>query len=177
MKTLSPTEAHDHLQNTPATALDVRTPAEFSEKHLAEARHIPVDELASRHKELDASQPYCLICQSGPRAERAHRILSEAGFTDLSVLSGGLGAWEEQGLPLERGESKTLPLMRQVQLTVGLAVLLFSLLAFFAHPAFALGAAFFGAGLTLAGATGWCGLAILLSNMPWNQSSCCRGKK
>jgi hypothetical protein len=32
--------------------------------------------------------------------------------------------------------------------------------------------AFFGAGLTFAGSTGWCGLAILMSKMPWNRVNC-----
>jgi hypothetical protein len=47
------------------------------------------------------------------------------------------------------------------------------------HPNWVFLCAFFGAGLTMAGSTGWCGLAILMSKMPWNrvpgQSSCADG--
>jgi hypothetical protein len=43
------------------------------------------------------------------------------------------------------------------------------------HKNFALIPAFLGAGLTMAGSTGWCGLAILLSKMPWNKVRCAGG--
>jgi hypothetical protein len=68
-----------------------------------------------------------------------------------------------------QGEGGILPLDRQVQFTVGLGLLCASVLAWLVHPAFLLLVAFFGAGLTLAGATGFCGLARLLAWMPWNR--------
>lgn len=179
MKTLHPNDIHNLLKEAGAKALDVRTPVEFEEKHIAGSHHIPVDELTSQCNQLDPSQKYYLVCQSGKRAEKAHQILAEKGFGDLTILKGGVSAWEQAGLPLNRTERKTLPLMRQVQLAIGLGVLTFSLLAYFVNPAFAFGSAFFGAGLTMAGSTGWCGLALLLAKMPWNKTdapakaSCC----
>ncbi len=59
--------------------------------------------------------------------------------------------------------------MRQVQLAIGVLAFTGSLLAIFVNPLFAILPAFLGAGLILAGSTGWCGLAILLSKMPWNR--------
>ena len=74
---------------------------------------------------------------------------------------------------------KAMPLMQQVQLTIGLGVLTGAILALTVHPNWVFLCAFFGAGLTMAGSTGWCGLAILMSKMPWNrvagQSSCASG--
>jgi hypothetical protein len=61
--------------------------------------------------------------------------------------------------------------MRQVQLVIGVLALTGSLLAIFVNPLFALLPAFLGAGLTLAGSTGWCGLALLLAKMPWNRGT------
>ncbi|MDQ8190327.1 rhodanese-like domain-containing protein [Roseibacillus persicicus] len=179
MKTLHPHDIQKLLTESNAEALDVRTPVEFEEKHIDGAKHIPVDELPAQCGQLDPSKKYYLVCQSGKRAEKAHQILAEKGFGDLTILAGGVGAWEQAGLPLNRSERKVLPLMRQVQLAIGLGVLTFSLLAYFVHPAFVFGAAFFGAGLTMAGATGWCGLALLLAKVPWNKTdapakaSCC----
>jgi hypothetical protein len=72
-----------------------------------------------------------------------------------------------------------LPLDRQVQLTIGLGVLIGSLLAYFVNPMFFLLTGFFGAGLTFAGLSGTCGLAMVMAKMPWNQvankpaASCC----
>jgi hypothetical protein len=59
--------------------------------------------------------------------------------------------------------------MRQVQLIIGVLVLTGSVLALTVDKNIAIIPAFLGAGLTLAGSTGWCGLAILLSKMPWNK--------
>jgi hypothetical protein len=61
--------------------------------------------------------------------------------------------------------------MRQVQVTAGLIVLTRSSLGRLVHPAFYALSAFIGAGLTFAGATGWCGMAMLLKTMPWNRGS------
>ena len=59
--------------------------------------------------------------------------------------------------------------MRQVQLVIGVLALTGSVLALTVDKNFAIVPAILGAGLTLAGSTGWCGLAILLSKMPWNK--------
>jgi hypothetical protein len=59
--------------------------------------------------------------------------------------------------------------MQQVQLAIGTGVLSGAVLALTVHPSWVFLCAFFGGGLTMAGATGWCGLAILMSKMPWNR--------
>jgi hypothetical protein len=56
-----------------------------------------------------------------------------------------------------------------VQLSIGLTVLLGTVLGYFVHPYFLILSAFFGLGLINAGLTGWCGLALLMAKMPWNQ--------
>jgi hypothetical protein len=66
---------------------------------------------------------------------------------------------------------KRLPVDRQVQLIAGLMVLTGATLGAFVNAWFLVIAAFFGAGLTFAGATGTCGLALLLMKMPWNRAS------
>jgi hypothetical protein len=59
--------------------------------------------------------------------------------------------------------------MRQVMLTAGAIVFAGVALGFFVNPIFFALSAFMGAGLMFAGATGWCGLAMLLKTMPWNR--------
>lgn len=83
-----------------------------------------------------------------------------------------MNAWQEAGLPVIRSARRHLPLMRQVQVVIGSAVLVGTLGSLFVDPRFIWLAVFMGAGLVFAGASGWCGLAILLSKMPWNRSSC-----
>jgi hypothetical protein len=78
-------------------------------------------------------------------------------------------AWVAAGLSVEKGTSRVLPLMRQVQLVIGLVSGTGAALAIWKHPLFALIPLFMSAGLVFAGATGYCGLALLLARMPWNR--------
>lgn len=154
--------------------IDVRTPVEHDEMHISGSRLMPLDRLdADAVKSTSAQAEQCvIICRSGKRAEQAFQKLQAAGCGNLAILEGGVSAWEAAGLPLERSQRKHLPLMRQVQLIIGLLALTGSVLALTVNQNFAIIPAFLGAGLTLAGSTGWCGLAILLSKMPWNKVEC-----
>ena len=62
-----------------------------------------------------------------------------------------------------------LPLFRQIQIGAGGLVLLGSLGGLFWLSLYWL-SAFVGAGLVFAGTTGFCGLGVLLSRMPWNRT-------
>ena len=169
MKTITPHQTESARQNPEVTLLDVRTPLEFTEKHIEGSQHVPLDQLKDKIAALRKDQSFILVCAAGQRAEKACQLLDAKNFANLQVLEDGIQGWDRAGLPLTRSTRKCLPLMRQVQLVIGLGVLIFSLLAYFVNPAFAFGAAFFGAGLTMAGTTGWCGLANLLAKMPWNR--------
>jgi rhodanese-related sulfurtransferase len=87
------------------------------------------------------------------------------------LVEGGTQAWMDAGLPVNRGESRVLPLMRQVQITVGFLSAAGAALALTVNPRFALVPLVIGGGLLFAGLTGFCGLALLLAKMPWNKTS------
>jgi len=168
IKTVPPQYAFEQCRDGKNVILDVRTDVEFAEKHIADSKHLALDRLKESVGQLDPSRQHLLLCLSGKRASKAVEILAGNGFAHLWVIDGGIDAWEKSGLPIERSERRTLPLMRQVQLVIGVLALTGSLLAIFVNPLFAILPAFLGAGLTLAGSTGWCGLALLLAKMPWN---------
>jgi rhodanese-related sulfurtransferase len=149
--------------------VDVRQPVEFAEEHLSAARSIPLGELTERAEEVGRNQPVIVMCLGGKRSEEARARLAEMGYPDVKSLEGGLLAWKAAGFPVERSQRKCLPLMQQVQLMIGLGTFVGALLAILANPWFAVIPAFFGAGLIMAGATGWCGLALLMGKMPWNR--------
>lgn len=93
------------LMNQPgALVLDVRTPAEYEAGHLPRARHIPLAELAGRVDEIAKfkEKPVIVTCRSGARSGSACRQLRNAGFTNVHNLKGGIGAWQQASLPLER---------------------------------------------------------------------------
>jgi hypothetical protein len=79
-----------------------------------------------------------------------------------------MNAWRQARLPVREGR-KRLAVDRQVQLIVGSMMLVSVALGLLVSPWFLAIGAFFGAGLTFAGATGTCGLAFLLARMPWNR--------
>ena len=85
-----------------------------------------------------------------------------------SDLEGGLPGWQQAGLPLRTLKNAPLPLMRQVQIAAGVLVLLGLSLGTWVAPAWILLSWFIGAGLVLAGVSGFCGMARLLALMPWN---------
>lgn len=164
--------------------LDVRTAGEFFAAHVAGAEHIPLDSLNAREwaRSHNAGAPVYILCQSGGRARKAAAALRSAGVRECAVVDGGLDAWSGAGLPVVRGASRVLPLMRQVQLVIGTVSATGAALALWKNPAFAWIPLATGLGLTLAGATGFCGLAEVLARMPWNRrgaispkdkSSCC----
>ena len=82
--------------------LDVRTPEEFSEGHLAGA--ILVDfyeaDFADRIAELDPDVPYLLYCRSGNRSGETSKMMEDLGFTDVAEIDGGIVSWIDSGLPL-----------------------------------------------------------------------------
>jgi rhodanese-related sulfurtransferase len=159
--------------------VDVREPVEHAEQHLPEAKLIPLGQLEKRVAEIDRSGPVVVMCRSGKRGTEALNKLRALGIHDVRNLEGGILGWKEAGLPVATSGKRGLPLMQQVQLTIGLGVLTGAILALTVHPNWVFLCAFFGAGLTMAGSTGWCGLAILMSKMPWNrvsgQTSCASG--
>ncbi len=78
-----------------AVLLDVRTPAEYAEKHIDGAVNIPVQELASRLDEVGPRErPVVVYCRSGHRAAKAAAMLREAGFTQVHDL-GAMSRWPD----------------------------------------------------------------------------------
>jgi glyoxylase-like metal-dependent hydrolase (beta-lactamase superfamily II) len=147
--------------------LDVRSALEFESERIEGAHLIPLDELEARLAEVPAQGELAVVCRSGVRATMAAEVLARAGRR-ARVLEGGMLAWRRARLPVREGR-KRLAVDRQVQLIAGSMVLTGVALGAFVNPWFLLVPAFFGGGLTFAGATGTCGLGLLLLRMPWNR--------
>ncbi|MBI3838559.1 MAG: rhodanese-like domain-containing protein [Planctomycetia bacterium] len=154
--------------------IDVRTPMEYQELHVAGARNVPLDRLdpAAVMEARNGSGPKTLyvICRSGSRGKQACQRFFEAGYTSAVNVEGGTLACAAAGLPVVRGK-KTISLERQVRIASGSLVLLGAVLSWFVHPAFVALSAFVGAGLVFAGITDTCGMGMLLARMPWNRAN------
>lgn len=81
------------------TLLDVRTPAEFAEGHLAGAVNVDWDSgtYLEQIKAYDKTKAYALYCRSGNRSAQAMSAMKDAGFTNVYDLGGGIGAWAAAG--------------------------------------------------------------------------------
>jgi rhodanese-related sulfurtransferase len=154
--------------------IDVRTPAEFAAVHVPGARNVPwgsaeIRTLAREH--AGRAGTLFVICQSSDRSRQCCTELAAAGVPDVVLVEGGTSAWTAAGLPLERaaGAGRAISLERQVRMAAGALVLTGCALGLWVHPGFFGVAAFVGAGLTVSGITGFCGMGLLLARMPWNQ--------
>lgn len=85
----------DQLESLPAGAqlVDVRGPGEVAGGVIPGAVNIPLPELSRRLDELDEHRPVIVNCAGGWRSNVAASYLRHAGFTDVSDLIGGYGAW------------------------------------------------------------------------------------
>ena len=87
--------------------LDVRTPEEVAEGHLAGAKNIDVqDELFQQNiEQLDKNKTYLLYCRSGKRTAVAGAKMKAAGFKKVYMLDGGITSWKEKGKPVTNDEN------------------------------------------------------------------------
>jgi rhodanese-related sulfurtransferase len=152
-----------------AVLIDVREPDEHRRERIAGAKLVPKGDLSPEAVGTDNGKRLVLHCYSGARSMEAARALAGSGCGRVYSVKGGFRALKQSGLTVHEDRKAPIGVQRQVQLTIGIGVLAFTALGAFVNPWFLIGAAFFGAGLTFAGASGTCGLAVMLGKMPWNR--------
>ena len=100
---VSTAQATHLINREDALVIDVREPGEFGAGHILGARNVPVarmdgsGELAKRK-----DKPLIVYCDGGERAAKAAGALRKLGFSRVVNLSGGLPAWQQAGLPVEK---------------------------------------------------------------------------
>ena len=100
-ESVDPKVAYEMIENDDnVTLLDVRTPDEFKhDGHIADAKLIPLGQLAQNLNMLDKSKKVLVYCRSGSRSVAAARILDNRGFTVVN-MSGGITDWKSEKLPV-----------------------------------------------------------------------------
>lgn len=166
---ISAAELKTRLDQGSALLIDVRESDEHAREHILGARLSPLSAIDEHDFDRDHGKAAVFHCKSGMRTQANAARLLARGFSEAYYLEGGIEAWKQAGLPVHTNRKAPLEIMRQVQITAGSLVLLGVALGYFINPVFYALSAFVGAGLTFAGATGWCGMAMLLRTMPWNR--------
>ncbi len=75
------------------------------EGHVPGAKNVQMSQFDPENKALAAAKalPVVLVCKAGQTSGDAAKRLKKAGFEKVFVLDGGIGAWQQAGLPLAKG--------------------------------------------------------------------------
>jgi len=97
-------EATQLINHRDAVVVDVREDKEWTTGHIPNAKHIPLGQLSSRFKELEKfkGKPVVVGCRSGHRSASACAVLKKNGFNEVYNLKGGIIAWEQASMPVEK---------------------------------------------------------------------------
>lgn len=86
--------------NAGAQLIDLRRADDFRAGHISGAKNIQMEDLDNHIDQLgDKTKPIVLYCYSGGFSGRGVGLLKKAGFTDVTHLSSGMNAWQQDNLP------------------------------------------------------------------------------
>jgi rhodanese-related sulfurtransferase len=87
-----------------ALVVDVREPGEFGTGHILGAKNVPLKRIDAGEVDFakNKDKPLIVCCDSGNRSAKAAAALRKLGFTQVHNLNGGIGAWRQAGLPVEK---------------------------------------------------------------------------
>ncbi len=88
----------------PPLAIDVRTPRERDQKHIAGSLGIPLNHLTENLEKLPKDRPLLVYCAGGYRSSIAASLLQSRGFRRVSEIAGGIVGWEAANLPVQSAE-------------------------------------------------------------------------
>lgn len=98
-------EAVRLMNREKAVVVDIREPADYAAGHVTGSRNVPLAQLEqSRELPTNKALPVVVVCATGARAGRAVSVLRKLGHAGAVGLAGGLAAWREAGLPVEKTE-------------------------------------------------------------------------
>lgn len=164
---LSPAQVSDLMAKGTVELVDIREADEYAREHIAGARSQPLSALPATLE--PSGRTVVFTCRSGNRTAANAERLAACAYQTTYVLQGGVDGWKKAGFATRIDRSKPIDMMRQVQMIAGGLILLGVALGTLVHPAFYGLSAFVGAGLFVAGSTGFCGMARLLAYAPWNR--------
>jgi rhodanese-related sulfurtransferase len=101
---LTPARAVQLINREKAVVIDVCETEEYAAGHVGGAKNVPLGQLEERLPAVvkNKALPVVLVCASGARSNRAVAIAKKLGYENAQSLAGGLKAWREASLPVEK---------------------------------------------------------------------------
>ena len=101
-KKITPQDLVSLTNQDAAKLIDLRSPNEFADGHITGSINIPYADIEDRLHEikLQEGKSLVLICDSGSQSANAGEVLNKSGYQNTVILSGGIGAWKIDNLPL-----------------------------------------------------------------------------
>ena len=108
LEQIEPMSAVQLINHEDAIVIDVRESGEFAQGHILDSRHIPLGSFSNQLGTLQnhKNTPIILSCQSGHRSSQACRILKQNGFEKVYNMRGGMMAWQNASLPVQKNTAK-----------------------------------------------------------------------
>lgn len=106
---ITPRAALELIKDQRCYLVDVRTPEEYYDGHIAGAHLLPKSEVQARCGELprDPDRAIVVYCEHGMRSTAVCSLLAQHGWQRLLNMTGGASAWRECGLPVTSGPDNT----------------------------------------------------------------------
>lgn len=169
---VTPETLSSWLKAGEAVVVDVREVPEYKQHHIAGSTLLPLSDVSLNHTTMPQHEGKRLVfqCKSGRRSMMAcEKIKAEGAELTVWNLVGGIEGWMTANFPVKTSGKNIMPLERQVLLAAGIVVLTGVILGFSVDSPWFLLSGFAGLGMAFAGLSGWCGMAKLLAQMPWNR--------
>ena len=167
MKVITPQELASLIKTNSVILIDVREGFEHKSVHIANSVLLPLSRFKEGDIDTKSGKKIVFYCKSGRRSMSVASKIKN--HDDFYSLEGGIESWIANKFDVVRSEKKHLPLDRQTQLSIGVIILIASTLSYCVNINFVFLLFAVGCGLSIAGLTGFCGLAMILVRAPWNK--------
>lgn len=104
IKDINSNEAEELINDNNVIIIDVRTPQEFANGHIKDARNINVADknFSSRIDNLDKNDTYLIYCRTGSRSRYAVNMMEKLNFKTIYHLKNGISEWAKEGNPIRK---------------------------------------------------------------------------
>ena len=150
--------------------VDIRSRTEYEDGHIKDAIHIILHTFTGNEAFLKVADKIFIVCRISNSSIKAFERLPNDVKERAYILDGGMKAWEMNGFLIQKTVKQgKFSVTQQTQITIGVMILVCSILTLTVNKMFAVLTLFIGINLTTAGISNVCMLLEFISKMPWNK--------